>query len=88
MSRYINGNSGGGETTCFRINCGVMGGGDSGLSQNDGAGLMGASFIKRCMTFCVSQKGTQRFIKRGVFQKGGNIDVVQPPIEADLTLAF
>ena len=30
--------------------------------------------VKRCMTFCVSQKGTQRFIKRGVFQKGGNID--------------
>ena len=29
--------------------------------------------VKRCMTFCVSQKGTQRFIKRGVFQKGGNI---------------
>ena len=52
----------------------LWGGGDSGLSQNDGAGLMGASFIKRCMTFCVSQKGTQRFIKRGVFQKGGNID--------------
>ena len=32
--------------------------------------------VKRCMTFCVSQKGTQRFIKRGVFQKGGNIDTL------------
>ncbi len=40
-------------------------------------------FIKRCLTFCVSQKDAQCFIKRGVFQKGGNIDITALLAECD-----